>query len=285
MRRKFTGLIYLIMLSIGTILSLYAPQQEAAADQTIVIPKDAIRLRILANSDKPEDQAVKRKIRDEVNASITKWVQDLTSKEEAKKVIQSHLPDIKRIAEKVIAEEHLDQSVRVELGKVNFPTKLYGQYLYPAGKYEAVLITLGEGQGANWWCVLYPPLCFLDFSNGVAVSAGFDEGSTKKEKTEPEEPARQKQTAEENHTQPKTLQKNEEKKQDIQPQEKTEKTAEPKQPDVQKVQAAEKNEDSDQHKKEESAEANAGASPVYVKEETDKVEKKLLVAEIFKKWF
>jgi stage II sporulation protein R len=151
------------MLSIGTILSLYAPQQEAAADQTIVIPKDAIRLRILANSDKPEDQAVKRKIRDEVNASITKWVQDLTSKEEAKKVIQSHLPDIKRIAEKVIAEEHLDQSVRVELGKVNFPTKLYGQYLYPAGKYEAVLITLGEGQGANWWCVLYPPLCFLDF--------------------------------------------------------------------------------------------------------------------------
>jgi hypothetical protein len=81
------------------------------------------------------------------------------------------------------------------------------------------------------------------------------------------------------------LQKNEEKKQDIQPQEKTEKTAKPKQPDVQKVQAAEKNEDSDQHKKEESAEANAGASPVYVKEETDKVEKKLLVAEIFKKWF
>lgn len=175
MKRKTVVSLYIFMLSIATIISLYAPKQKAAEAETIVIPKDAIRLRILANSDKPEDQGVKRKIRDEVNANITKWVGHLTSKKEAEKVIRSRLPEIENIARRVMAEEHLNEPVKAELGKVAFPTKLYGQYLYPAGKYEAVLITLGEGKGANWWCVLYPPLCFLDFSNGVATSSGGEE--------------------------------------------------------------------------------------------------------------
>ena len=69
--------------------------------------------------------------------------------------------------------------MNVKFGKVQFPTKLYGQFLYPAGEYQAILITLGSGEGANWWCVLYPPLCFLDFSNGVAVSDGFEEKKAK----------------------------------------------------------------------------------------------------------
>ena len=78
----------------------------------------------------------------------------------------------------------MNQSVKVEFGVVEFPTKLYGEFLYPAGEYEAILITLGEGKGANWWCVLFPPLCFLDFSNGVAVSEGFDEEEEKKQQEE-----------------------------------------------------------------------------------------------------
>jgi stage II sporulation protein R len=90
--------------------------------------------------------------------------------DEARDVITSHLPDIQATAEAVIKERGLEQSVKVDFGQAEFPTKLYGQYLYPAGEYEAVIITLGEGDGANWWCVLFPPLCFLDFSNGTAVS-------------------------------------------------------------------------------------------------------------------
>jgi len=159
---------YLIVLSFGTMLSLYMPKTEAAQKESIVIPGEAIRLRILANSDFEEDQAIKRKVRDAVNAKITLWVQDLTSMQEAKKVINAKLPEIQAIAEKVVREQRSDQSVKVEFGKVQFPTKLYGQFLYPAGEYQAILITLGSGEGANWWCVLYPPLCFLDFSNGVA---------------------------------------------------------------------------------------------------------------------
>jgi stage II sporulation protein R len=174
---------YLIVLSLGTMLSLYMPKTEAASKESIVIPGEAIRLRILANSDFEEDQAIKRKVRDAVNAQITLWVQDLTSMEKARTVIKSKLPEIQAISEQVVRDQGSDQSVKVEFGKVQFPTKLYGQFLYPAGEYQAILITLGSGEGANWWCVLYPPLCFLDFSNGVAVSDGFEGEKKAKAKT------------------------------------------------------------------------------------------------------
>ncbi|MGE7648387.1 stage II sporulation protein R [Peribacillus frigoritolerans] len=171
MKTKHLAIIYLLILTIGTIVSIYMPKAEmVVAEDTKVIPDEAIRLRILANSDKEEDQAVKRLIRDKVNEDITKWVAELTSLDEARDVITSHLPDIQATAEAVIKEQGLEQSVKVDFGQAEFPTKLYGQYLYPAGEYEAVIITLGEGDGANWWCVLFPPLCFLDFSNGTAVS-------------------------------------------------------------------------------------------------------------------
>jgi stage II sporulation protein R len=184
MKRKNSAIIYLLILSIGTILSLYIPKNEVTANESVIIPSDAIRLRILANSDHEEDQRVKRLVRDDVNAEITKWVSSLTSKQEAKQVIQEGLPQLQQIAENVLIEENVNQSVKIEFGKVDFPTKLYGEFLYPAGEYEAVLITLGEGKGANWWCVLFPPLCFLDFSNGVAVSEGFDEEEEKKQQEE-----------------------------------------------------------------------------------------------------
>ncbi|MEY9870091.1 stage II sporulation protein R [Peribacillus sp. RS7] len=171
MKTKHLAIIYLLILTIGTIVSIYMPKAEmVGAEETMVIPDEAIRLRILANSDTEKDQAVKRLIRDQVNEDITKWVEELTSLDEARDVITSHLPDIQATAEAVIKEHGLEQSVKVDFGQAEFPTKLYGQYLYPAGDYEAVIITLGEGEGANWWCVLFPPLCFLDFSNGTAVS-------------------------------------------------------------------------------------------------------------------
>ncbi|MBT2657750.1 stage II sporulation protein R [Bacillus sp. ISL-18] len=183
MRGKLIVWGYLVILSLGTMLNLYMPKTEAASKESIVIPGEAIRLRILANSDFEQDQAIKRKVRDAVNAQITLWVQDLTSMNEAKKVINNKLPEIQTIAEKVVHDQGSNQSVKVEFGKVQFPTKLYGQYLYPAGEYQAILITLGKGEGANWWCVLYPPLCFLDFSNGVAVSDGFEEKHVAKAET------------------------------------------------------------------------------------------------------
>ncbi|MFB6466246.1 stage II sporulation protein R [Cytobacillus sp. Hz8] len=175
--------LYILILAIGTILSLYIPKNEVTAKEEVVIPKEAIRLRILANSDNEKDQELKRHVRDAVNQEINQWVAELTSVDEARKLIRSRLPEIQHIAEEVVAREKSNQTVHTEFGKVEFPTKLYGQFLYPAGEYEAILITLGEGMGANWWCVLFPPLCFLDFSNGLAVKEGKKKEDTQ-EKSE-----------------------------------------------------------------------------------------------------
>lgn len=180
MKTKTLAGIYVIILCIGTMLNLYIPKSEVMADEPLVIPNEAIRLRILANSDSENDQALKRLVRDEVNEAITEWVAELTSIEEARRLIQSKLPEIQKIAENVMDREKSAQKVTVNFGKIEFPTKLYGQFLYPAGEYEAILISLGEGKGANWWCVLFPPLCFLDFSNGVAVSDGFENDTVEK---------------------------------------------------------------------------------------------------------
>lgn len=187
MKRKSMPTIYIFVLILSTIMSLYIPKNEVTANDEVVIPSDAIRLRILANSDSEEDQALKRKVRDAVNAEITNWVADLTSKEAAKQLLKDKQPEIQKIAEKVVMEESSDQTVKVKFGKVDFPTKLYGEFLYPAGEYEAILITLGAGEGANWWCVLFPPLCFLDFSNSVAVSDGFEEDKKEEDSKKNEE--------------------------------------------------------------------------------------------------
>ncbi|MGG3803627.1 stage II sporulation protein R [Metabacillus fastidiosus] len=178
MKTRVIAIIYIFLLLTGTVGSLYG-QSIAAADANgpVVIPDEAIRLRILANSDSDEDQALKRKVRDEVNKEITKWVEKLTSIEAARKLISDRLPEIERIVEDVMKEEELVQSYNVDFDNVSFPTKLYGDYIYPAGEYEAILITLGEGNGANWWCVLFPPLCFLDFSTGAAVKAEGNEAA------------------------------------------------------------------------------------------------------------
>ncbi|WP_335871464.1 stage II sporulation protein R [Bacillus sp. 2205SS5-2] len=174
MKTKLVVYAYLVMLSLTTVLSLYIPKQEAAAEEISVIPDEAIRLRILANSDSQEDQDLKRSIRDKVNEQITLWVEELTTIDAARQTIQKNIPAIEQIAEDVMEAEGISQDVSINFEQVQFPTKLYGQYLYPAGEYEAILITLGAGKGANWWCVLFPPLCFLDFSNGTAVSDGFE---------------------------------------------------------------------------------------------------------------
>ncbi|SFE09489.1 stage II sporulation protein R [Lentibacillus persicus] len=166
------AIIIIIIFVFAIPVKTTSEEKEYNADSEIkVIPDEAIRLRILANSDGEDDQALKRKVRDEVNAVITQWVEQMTDINEARKLIQTRIPEIRKIARDVLKAEDKEQALKVEYGEnVTFPAKLYGAYMYPPGEYEAVLITLGEGKGSNWWCVLFPPLCFLDFSNGASVA-------------------------------------------------------------------------------------------------------------------
>ncbi|MCY8994770.1 stage II sporulation protein R [Bacillus inaquosorum] len=182
MKKTVIICIYIFLLLSGALVGLAKEETaQQSENQPVVIPDEAIRLRILANSDSNQDQQLKRHIRDAVNKEITTWVEDITSIEEARRVIRSKLPEIKEIAKETMEEEGVNQSISVDFDKISFPTKLYGNMVYPAGEYEAILITLGNGDGANWWCVLFPPLCFLDFSNGEAVKEQEDQEASKKQ--------------------------------------------------------------------------------------------------------
>ncbi|MGQ8921781.1 stage II sporulation protein R [Bacillus halotolerans] len=182
MKKTVIICIYMFLLLSGALVGLAKEETaQQSENEPVVIPDEAIRLRILANSDRDEDQALKRHIRDAVNKEITTWVKDITSIEEARRLIRSKLPEIKEIAKETMEKEGASQSISVDFDKISFPTKLYGSMVYPAGEYEAILITLGNGEGANWWCVLFPPLCFLDFSNGEAVKEQEDQEASKKQ--------------------------------------------------------------------------------------------------------
>lgn len=169
-KHVFFVFIIIILFSIVPDIGIGYQADQNEEDTYEVIPDDAIRLRILAHSDEDEDQDVKRLVRDAVSDQIAGWVEHMDDIDEARQLIQDRIPEITETAANVLAEEDDGKSLEVDYGEnVTFPMKLYDTYLYPEGEYEAVLITIGDGQGANWWCVLFPPLCFLDFSNGALV--------------------------------------------------------------------------------------------------------------------
>jgi stage II sporulation protein R len=137
------------------------------------IPEDSIRLRILANSDSVSDQLVKREIRDAIVAEMNGWVEELNdpqSLDQAREIITIHMEDLNRLVGQELNNRGISYSYNVELSVVPFPTKLYGGTVYPAGEYEALRVTLGAGRGQNWWCVLFPPLCFIDSGSGDAIA-------------------------------------------------------------------------------------------------------------------
>lgn len=163
--RKSYGYILFVLI---LLLMSWETQQMDAAVASGQIPQEAIRLRILANSDSPMDQVVKRLVRDEIVKAMNSWVTGPQTIEEARQSIIAHMPEIERITEEVLQSRGFDYGSSAELGMVPFPTKMYGNEVYPAGDYEALRITLGEGAGQNWWCVLFPPLCFIDAASGEA---------------------------------------------------------------------------------------------------------------------
>ncbi|MDR9853422.1 stage II sporulation protein R [Paenibacillus sp. VCA1] len=177
---KNTAIIFCIMLMLAM---TWEAQKTDAAVAGGPIPQESIRLRILANSDNPDDQLVKRQIRDAVVEQMDAWVQELDnpqSLEEARKTIREHLPEINELVGRELGKKGIDYEYSVELGVVPFPTKLYGGTVYPAGNYEALRITLGAGKGQNWWCVLFPPLCFIDAGSGDAAAQPAAKAETAK---------------------------------------------------------------------------------------------------------
>ncbi len=132
------------------------------------IPEESIRLRILANSDGFQDQWIKIKVRDEVISHMNEWVREAETLEEVRDEITKRLPDFEQIIANTLQKYGFTYTYSVHLSQVTFPTVMYGIHRYPAGDYEALRITLGRGVGENWWCVLFPPLCFVDLVSAKA---------------------------------------------------------------------------------------------------------------------
>lgn len=131
-------------------------------------PEEFIRLHVVAPENAAEDQALKLRVKDRVLVALTPLLLRTKSKKEAEEVIQARLALLEREAKKETAAKGEGYPVRVEWGYFSFPEKTYGDLTLAAGEYEAVRLILGEGKGSNWWCVLFPPLCFVDISRAVS---------------------------------------------------------------------------------------------------------------------
>ena len=136
-----------------------------------------VRLHILANSDSEEDQALKLRVRDRVLERATELLEQTGDRREAEEVLQSHMPELERIAAEEISDCGYEYDVTAEVANTMFPTKEYDGFTLPAGEYLALRIIIGEGNGHNWWCVVFPPLCTTAAADvpASALAAGFDE--------------------------------------------------------------------------------------------------------------
>lgn len=121
-----------------------------------------IRFHVIANSDKDEDQSLKLKVKNKVIDYLYPYLNASQSLDESRKIIKDKMDDVKKLAEQVIKDNNYKYGVKVELSRENFPEKSYGKITLPQGNYEAFRIIIGSGQGKNWWCVMFPPLCFVD---------------------------------------------------------------------------------------------------------------------------
>lgn len=130
--------------------------------------ENLIRFHVIAHSDTVEDQALKRAVRDKLLERIGAAFAQVQTKEEARQLIAQKEEEIRQIAQAEISRWGKDYGVEVVFGTAQFPTKTYGSFILPAGEYDALKVIIGEGKGENWWCILFPPLCFVDITSSLA---------------------------------------------------------------------------------------------------------------------
>ena len=148
------------------------------ASDKAVLSQDLIRLHVVANSDSQEDQQIKLQVRDAIIEELESVMDDLPDVESAKAYLQEHLPELETIANEVLHTLKSGCHAVVSLAKEAFPTREYDTFTLPAGVYESLRVTIGSGEGHNWWCVVFPSLCVSASSDGfedTAVSAGFSD--------------------------------------------------------------------------------------------------------------
>ncbi|TDX48434.1 stage II sporulation protein R [Orenia marismortui] len=125
-------------------------------------PSNLLRLHVIANSNSLIDQSLKREVRDKIIESSKTLFEDIENITEASNIVRDQKDHLIEVAEQVVKDKGFNYKVDINVGMRKFPTRTYGNITLPSGDYQAVNVVIGEGEGANWWCVLFPPLCFVD---------------------------------------------------------------------------------------------------------------------------
>lgn len=161
---KFKMIITLsFLLFIYTSICAFSYAEYISTD----ISNSVFRLHVLANSDSKEDQDLKYKVRDNLLNYMNSICNNCSNKEEAINLVEKNKNNFKQIALDTIHNEGYNYKVNINIGNFEFPTKTYGDISLPSGFYDALRVEIGKAQGQNWWCVMFPPLCFVDVSSGI----------------------------------------------------------------------------------------------------------------------
>lgn len=166
MKQKYSLFLCITCLFLALLLALAINRQKEEALALRIAP-EILRFHVLANSDSQKDQALKLKVRNLLLNSIYDDLGENASLEETKSYVISHREELEEKAESYMKELGYDYPAHMELTNCYFPAKAYGDLIFPCGSYDAVRVKIGKGKGHNWWCVLYPPLCFVDASYAV----------------------------------------------------------------------------------------------------------------------
>ncbi len=165
------GIILSILLFLYTSICAISYAQTTSSD----IANSVFRLHVIANSNSEEDQNLKYKVRDSLLNYMNKICINCTSKEEAIQIAKNHQEDFKQVALSTIYKEGFSYDVNIEIGNFEFPTKHYGDISLPSGFYDALKVEIGDAKGKNWWCVMFPSLCFVDISSGIVPDESKEE--------------------------------------------------------------------------------------------------------------
>lgn len=151
------------LLLIYTTICAFSYVQAVSTD----ISNSVFRLHVIANSNSDEDQSLKYKVRDNLLEYMNNICSNCSSKEEAIELVTEHQEEFKQVALETIKNEGYSYDVKINIGNFEFPTKQYGDISLPAGYYDALRVEIGKAEGRNWWCVMFPSLCFIDVSSGI----------------------------------------------------------------------------------------------------------------------
>lgn len=164
-------IILSFLLFLYTTICAFSYAQNVSTD----IANSVFRLHVIANSDSKEDQELKYKVRDSLINYMNSICANCENKQDAINLVTEHKDDFKQIALDTIKDNGYSYDVNISIGNFSFPTKDYGDISLPAGFYDALRVEIGEAKGQNWWCVMFPPLCFVDVSSGVVPEESKEE--------------------------------------------------------------------------------------------------------------